>query len=95
MNHVKRPLLNNLMILLAYTAVSGLLTSRSSDHKGLGAMMLIAMLVGLHNLILLTISIVKFIRYDKPGGKAYLLSALLVLLIGFSACYGVGALLSR
>ena len=95
MNQIQKLLRNNMLILLTYTALSGISSMGSRDHNGLGAMILMALAVGLHTLVLLAVSIVKFIRYDKAGGKAYLLSALLVLLIGFSACYGVAALLSR
>jgi hypothetical protein len=95
MNQLKKVLLINLLILLAYTALSGISSMGSRDHNGLGAMILMALAVALHFGILFIISIVKFARKDKQGGQAYLLASFLILLIGFSACYGVGALLSR
>lgn len=94
MNKIKRVGGINLIILLVYTALAGLIgLGEHGQYKGLGTMIFMAFAVGVHTAILLLISLIRFIGKDRESGRAYLLSSLLILLIGFSACFGVATLI--
>lgn len=56
------------------------------------SMMAAAVLLGLLVLGNLVLSIIKFSKEDSVSGKAYLISLLLVLLVGFPLCFGAGLL---
>lgn len=93
MNVLKKIAGINLVILLVVAigcAIMG--ASEHGQYKGLGAMIMMAIAVGLHTGILVLISLVKFVSKQKEEGRAYLLSSLLVLVIGFSACFGIASL---
>ena len=93
MNAIKKVAGINLIILLAITvigAVTGF--NESGQYKGLGAMILMAVGVDMQTAILLGISLIQFLRSNKESGKAFLLSGLLILVVGFSACFGVASL---
>lgn len=83
----------NLALLLLYTiavAIYGY-DSNGTKYNSLGIAIFMLIGSGIHTIILLIMSIVFFIKKDKPKGKAYLLAALLVLVIGFSACTGLAS----
>ena len=83
----------NLAILLAYTVLLGVVTHESSgQYKGLGTMMALAVAISLHVCVTIILSLYYFVRSNNPNGKAYLLSSLLVLVVGFSACVGAGSI---
>jgi hypothetical protein len=93
MNQVKKVVGINLIILLVYTIIYGIGgMMESGQYKGMGAMIMMMMAVGAHVGILLLISIIRFASKNKESGRAFLLSGLLVLLVGFSACWGVASL---
>jgi uncharacterized BrkB/YihY/UPF0761 family membrane protein len=48
--------------------------------------------VGLHVVVCLLAMIYMFVNRKRPEGRAWLLSAGLVLVIGFSACLGISSL---
>jgi hypothetical protein len=92
MNALKKIAGINLAILIAYTILSGLVgINEKGQYKGLGALMLMAVLIGLHVGVAIVVSLYYFVRRNREKGRAYLLSALLVLVIGFSACMGLGS----
>jgi hypothetical protein len=94
MNLIKRIGGINLIILLVYTAIAGIIgLNESGQYKGLGTMIFMAFAVGVHTGILLLIALIRFIGKDNAAGRAYLLSSLLILLVGFSACFGVATLI--
>jgi heme/copper-type cytochrome/quinol oxidase subunit 2 len=82
----------NLVILLAYSILARLIDNQPGQYKGLGFMMFMVVFVALHVLVNLVICLFHFVRKNRELGKAYLLSAILVLVIGFSACLGLGTL---
>ena len=83
----------NLLILLVYTLILGVATHESSgQYKGLGTMMALALVISIHVCVTVIMSIYYFVRSNKANGKAYLLSGLLVLVVGFSACIGAGSI---
>lgn len=82
----------NLILLLVYTTLSTAIgLYNKQQYSILGAMMVMALAIGLHVTVLLIVSLFHFGRRNQPKGRAYLLSALLVLVIGFSACFGISS----
>lgn len=67
------------MALVVYTAFNGLI----------GGVMLLAVLIAFHFFLNLILGIVHLAQKKFAEGKAYMLSAFLVVLIGFSACFGI------
>jgi Na+/H+ antiporter NhaC len=93
MNPLKKIAGINMIILLVLTIISGLtVLGENGQYKGLGAMILMAIGIGLQAGILFLVSLIKFGTKKKEDGRAYLLSSLLVLVVGFSACFGLGSL---
>lgn len=74
----------NLLILLMYTLVISLY----SGDNALVILFALLVLVGIHVAVNVVLAIVFFVRGEKPRGKAFLLSALIVLVVGFSSCWG-------
>lgn len=73
----------NLAILIIYTLLIG------GDGY---APVLLAIVIALHILALLVIALLCSFLGPRGIAKSFLLSSLLVLVIGFSACLGVSAL---
>jgi hypothetical protein len=73
----------NLAILIIYTLLIG-----ADGYNVLG----LAAVIALHILALLVIALLCFFNGFRGEAKSFLLSSLLVLLIGFSACFGVAEL---
>jgi hypothetical protein len=75
----------NLVILLIYSIY--LFFAFRKDNEGeLAIMIFSAMLIGIQVVGNFIASLIFFIRKDKEMGKACLLSSLIVLIVGFSAC---------
>jgi hypothetical protein len=81
----------NLAILLGYGILARLVDSGSGHDKGLGFMILMSMGVVVHVAVNLIGAIILFIGKKNPQGRAFLLSAVLVAIIGFSACWGLAS----
>ena len=75
--------------MLAYVVFSLLLYSEDDEIPGMSSMIAGVMFYVLHALVNLILMIVAFTRSDKERGQAYGLSALLIAVIGFSACSGI------
>jgi hypothetical protein len=73
----------NLVLLIIYTLLIG------GDGY---APVVLAIVIALHILALLVISLLCFFGGSRGIAKSFLLSSLLVLVIGFSACLGVSSL---
>jgi hypothetical protein len=73
----------NLAILIIYTLLIG-----ADDYD----IVLLAIVIALHILGLLVIALLCFFGGFRGEAKSFLLSSLLVLVIGFSACLGSAAL---
>ena len=91
MTYIKKIAGINLGILLLYTVVSNL-GSRGQNEASLQVAMMMLVFVGLHVIFCLLAMVYMFANKKRPEGRAWLLSAGLVLVIGFSACLGSSSL---
>ncbi len=84
----------NLIILLVYTVAIHLMTGNGglNGENSLAIMIMMMLAVGFHVLVVFIISMVNFSKGAKDFGKSYLLASLLILVIGFSACWGSAAI---
>jgi hypothetical protein len=78
----------HLLILLAYSLISKLLGKLDGD---LTMLILMGMCVFTQTIYCLGIGIKKFTETKKQEGAIYLLTCLLVLVIGFGTCTQLGA----
>lgn len=78
----------NLMILVVYSALCTF-----SDDPYL-PLMLMAFFVGMHTIVLFFISLYHFVRKENSLGRTFLLTTAVILVIGFSSCFGVAAITS-
>ena len=81
----------NILTILAYSAIIRLAVGRGSQ-AGIGIALLSAFAVGAHVLICLVVAGVSFSDKKKELGRAWLLGAGIVLLVGFSTCLGNASL---
>ncbi len=79
----------NLIIVLFYTAFSYAISPKNNhDYSFLIFMM---MFIAAQAFINLVLSIIFFVKGDTAKGLAFLLSIGVVLVLGFSSCFGVGS----
>ena len=80
----------NLAVLLAYSAIIRLINGGGGTHgdEGLGILIMSAVAIALHVLVNLAMMVGCFATHEKELGWSWLLSAGLVLLVGFSTCWG-------
>ena len=90
MNGLKKIGGYNLLILLIYTLFVSVIAT--GNQRQMGFMIYMAMLIAVHVGINFIVSLIFFAQRNKIMGRNYLLSALLVLVIGFSTCFGVASL---
>lgn len=88
MNSLKKVAGYNLLAILIYSVLIHFAAGRDDT----GIMIYSAFVVGAHVLIGFVCSLGYFASREKEMGRAWLLSTLLVLLVGFSACLGNAAL---
>lgn len=79
----------NLLILLIYMGL--IHVTSTGPERELGVLVFAAMAIVFHVGVNVLIAIVQFIRKEK-NAKSYLLSAVIVLVVGFSACFGSAAI---
>ena len=91
MNALKKIAGINLLILLGYSLLARLSDSGGGHDAGLGFMVLMVVGVVLHIGINLLLCLVFFSKRDKERGRAFLLSSIIVAVIGFSACGGMAS----
>lgn len=93
MNEIKKIVGINLIILLVIIVIGGVTgLNESGQEQGLGAMILMALGIGTQTALLFGASLIQFLRRKTASGQAYLLASVLVLIVGFSACYGIASL---
>jgi len=96
MKNLKKILGINLVIMLVYNLiVMGLFfagASSSDGYASLAILIILMYVVGFHVTVVLIISIARFVKRDMDMGKAHLLAALVILIVGFSSCWGNAAL---
>lgn len=80
----------NLLILLVYTAI--VFFSNLDTGGSLTILVVLMVIIGIHVFINLVLGIIFFTQKDNERGRAFLLSALIVLVVGFSSCFGSGLL---
>lgn len=89
MSDIKKIVGINLCIMLAYMVLINI--TSVGQERSLAVLVFSAFAVGVHVAISVLVAIIFFIQ-KNPQAQAFLLSAGLVLLIGFSACLGSTAL---
>ncbi len=90
MKEVKKIAVINLLILLAYSLIIRIINGGGGTHndEGIGILFLSAIAVSLHVFVCLVIMAFHYFDKNNNMGKAWLLSAGIVLLVGFSTCLG-------
>ena len=89
MNLLKKIAGFNLLAILVYSIIIRLLNyGPKHNDASLGILILSAFAVGLHVLICALISFFEFSSKRREKGRAWILSAGIVLLVGFSVCLG-------
>ncbi len=77
----------NLLIMLGYAMVVFALSGKDS-HAGLVFSILYGLILAIHTFTLIVIAFVRVAGEKNTDAWAWLLSALIMLVIGFSSCYG-------
>jgi hypothetical protein len=87
----------NLVILLVYTILIQVweISGEGIDHAGLATLIFMMIAIGAQVAINLIISVIYFLKNNSDLGKAFLLSTIVVLLVGFSSCWGSAMLLGQ
>jgi hypothetical protein len=78
----------NLAVLFAYSVLIRALNGGGSHGGAMGIMLMSAVVVGFHVLICLIVSAAIFADKNRELRRAWLLSSGIVLLVGFSTCWG-------
>ena len=86
MNGLKKVAGINLLILLIYTILVNV--GSTGRDRGMQIMFMLMILIVLHVAVNFIASLIFFAKRDKVTGRNFLLSSLIVLLIGFSSCFG-------
>lgn len=79
-------LANNLWLLLAYNIVSHLVYPEQYDALAVAITLCFA--IGIHTIVLVILAIYSFVVKDNEMGRKHLIAALVILVIGFSTCFG-------
>ena len=87
MNNLKKIAGVNLLILVIYLGIFGVMIAQASGEDGLGPLIFGILILGLQVFINFVVAIVKFFKKEADA-PAYLISAVVVLVIGFSSCLG-------
>ena len=83
----------NLAILILYSVLIRVVNNGGAGKGGLGILMMSAVAVGLHVLLCLIVAAIESSGSKTKGlGRAWLWSAGIVLLVGFSTCWGNASL---
>lgn len=90
MNDLKKTAGYNLLIMVAYTLLFSVLST--GNQWQMGFMILMAALISIQAGLNFIVSLIFFAKRDKVRGRNFLLSSLIVLVIGFSTCFGVASL---
>lgn len=77
----------NLVIIIIYSCLIRVISSRG-DNMSMSIVVFSAMAVGFHVIFCLIVTGVAYAGRDSELGRAWLLSAGIVLLVGYSVCLG-------
>lgn len=79
----------NMVAIVVYSIIIRIIAGNDGhNNSSLGIAGLSAVAVSLHVLLCLALSLYNYTSVDKALGKAWLLSAGIVLLVGYSVCLG-------
>ena len=78
----------NIGVLLFYSILFAL--TAQGSHAFIGYFISTAVAIGIQVLVNIVLALGSYLKDEKSFAKAYLLSAGIVLVIGFSACTGIG-----
>ena len=92
MNPIGRIAGINLAVLLIYSILIRAASSGQNPGKSMGILMLSAIAVAFHVLVCLFVTAIMHGNKAKGLARAWLLSAGIVLLVGFSVCLGNASL---
>ena len=98
MNNIKKTVVINLivLVLLAIIITIPMFTDELPEDGGgyntLGYLIVYAIVIATQSILNLFISLIFFITKNNEMGKAFLLSFILVLAIGFSSCMAIFSL---
>jgi hypothetical protein len=90
MSDIKKIVGINLFIMLMYMLLINI--TSLGQERTLAVLVLSALAVGIHVFISVLLSVIYFSKKDNSKGKSFLLSAGIVLVIGFSSCLGSSAI---
>jgi hypothetical protein len=82
----------NLAVVLFYSALIRIVDWGEGGGGLTGVLLLSAIAVGLHTLVCLIISLGCFGSRDNEGGRVWLGTTAIVLVVGFSVCLGNASL---
>lgn len=82
----------NLLALLAYSILIHVEALADKSEAGMAVLVMSAFAVGLHVVVCFIVAVGLFIAERKPLGNAWLMTAGIVLVIGFSTCLGNAAI---
>lgn len=90
MEQLKKIVGINLGIMLIYTILmqAWAQLSGGTEYMSIGVLIFSMYIIAAHVAINLAIAIGYFFKSNHDMGKAFLLSTLIVLLVGFSSCWG-------
>lgn len=95
MSNLKKVLLVNFLILIGYNLLfQGITWSQDYHTRSLGLAIGLAFAVLLHTTTLFILSIVFFAKKDRDRGLAHAMSMCIILVIGFSTCYGANMIIN-
>ena len=93
MNYLAKTAGWNLLAILVYSLLIRIISfGMSGNDHGMSIAIFSALAVGLHVAVCLVVSIAEFSSKRSDTGRAWLLSSLVVLVVGFSACIGNASL---
>ena len=93
MKPLNKILLINGIIMLIYAIAIIPVVETEKAYAGIGFMLFMMYAVGIQTVVNLIIGIYHFVMKNNERGRYFLLSALLIGVVGFSACFGGGALI--
>jgi len=83
----------NLLLILLYSIIIRLIFTASGEYyDDLGVLLVSMFVITIHVGLNLLAAIIFFVQKNNSLGKAFLISTVIVLIIGFSACIGNSSL---
>ena len=94
MKHFKKIAGYNLLIMLGLALILALAFRKESGQYGPMSFMVFYMVVIGGQVVINLLTSISLFATKKPGmGKSFLLTSLILLLVGFSSCFGISGIL--